>query len=822
MTLRRHIITLLCAVVFVLSAAGCSRAPSGSTFSERFEVGPDQQALIASMVGHGVTLPGGCVHTTTSLERTHFQARYTCPGVTESPTIEFRHREVAPRGCVVTAQFALIPFGARGVPPALLTTITERVRAQESAWRWVPYRSNGPPISRGPPRPSQPPVTAPPPPAAHDASPPAIAPPAPPPAALPSPPDASAPRSDATASQDVGRVVATPSPPVAPPPPVAAPSPPVVPSPSVAAPSPPLPSPPVAVLGSPVSAPATPLGERSPNRLTLGGLLADGVVLFLAGLIFIAVVTRRQLRDTPAWVGPALAAIVVAGAALRLAMSPVAPLNAWSYARIIPLARHTYEGVVLPNLSQATGATFYLTAVNFTAGFLVSALTPLVLFAHARYVLKDHVSALAAAAILAVLPMHLRFSHSDVEILQTLLTSSLTFVVLYGALTDDSPRWRAACFAALAPLCVATYYSRPEAIIFFPLDLGGIVIAWSSTPRARRALAAGVISAAGVFSIVTHLLVSYRHNLDDGLSLRTLQTALRTLFSPRFNMLISPWSTPPGLLLAAALGGLYLWRRGERARSAFLVTWLLAFFVVHSYVIPWAPAMQARYHLNLVTPFVLLAAALTPALARAPRWAMALAAVYLAASPLLHRAFIRDVDYFEMREYAFLESVRDRIPDRCTVLEFQPMLSVSSPTHLHASRLNRIGTRVRAGQSRWSWDVVSMGAVDPAAHPGEPRETLSPAAREVIAHPPPCLMAYLGLMCRSHRLLSAPTAPVCDELRASVDLERVAVTRFRSRIYDPVSVGRIVLGPTGRTETQRALREGDEVELGLYRIRPRR
>ncbi len=800
MILRRYITTLLCAVVFVLCVTGCSRSPAVSNFNERFEVGPDQQALIASMVGHDAALPGGCTHTTTTVARTHLQARYACPGVTESPTIEFRHREVAPRGCVVTAQFALIPFGARGVPPALLTTITERVRSQESAWRWVPYRSNGPPISRGPPpRPPQPAVTAPPP-----APPPAAAPPpAPPPAAVPSLPDASAPRTDATASQDVARAVATPPPPPTPPPPA-----------PVAAPSPP-PSPP------PVAAPATPLAERSPNSPTLGGLLSDGALIFLAGLIFVLVVIRRQLRDAPAWVGPALAAIVVAGAALRLAMSPVAPLNAWSYARIIPLARHTYEGVVLPHLSQATGATFYLSAVNFTAGLVVSAATPLVLFAHARYVLKDHVSALAAAAILAALPMHLRFSHSDVEILQTLLTSSLTFVVLYGALTDPSPRWRAACFAALAPLCVATYYSRPEAIIFFPLDLGGIVIAWSSTPRARRALAAGLITAAATFSVVTHLLVRYRQNLDDGLSLRTLKTALRTLFSPHFNMLISPWSTPPGLLLAAVLGGAYLWWRGERARSAFLVTWLLAFFVVHSYVIPWAPAMQARYHLNLVTPFVLLAAALAPALARAPRWVAALAALYLAASPVLHRAFIRDVDYFEMREYAFLESVRDRIPDRCTVLEFQPVLSASNPTNLHASRLNRVGTRIRAGQSRWSWDVVPLGALDPSRPSAAPHETLSPAAREAIAHPPPCLMVYLGLTCRSHRLLSAPAAAVCDELRASVDLERVASTRFRSRIYDPVSVGRMVPGPDGRTETQRALREGDEVELGLYRVRRR-
>lgn len=570
---------------------------------------------------------------------------------------------------------------------------------------------------------------------------------------------------------------------------------------------------------APIAAPSSNLGERGPEPVTLVSLLSDGVLLYLAGLVFVLLVVRRQLRDAPSWVGPALAAVVLAGAALRLALSPVAPLNAWSYSRIIPLAAHSYDGLLMPLLSRAIGATFRLSAVNFAAGFAVSAATPLVLFAHARYVLKDWRSALAAAAILAVLPMHLRFSHSDVEILQTLLTSSFTFVVLYAALTDPSPRWRAACFAALPLLCVATYYSRPEAIIFFPLDLGGVLIAWSVTPRARRALATGLITAAAAFSVLTHLLVRYRHNLDDGLSLRTLRTAIETLFSPRFNMLINPWSTPPGLAVAAVLGGAYLWRRGERARAAFLGLWLLAFFVVHSYVVPTVPAMQARYHLNLVTPFVLLAAALAPALVRAPLWARLGAALYLLASPLLHRGFVSDVDYFEMREYAFLEASRDRIPDRCTVLEFQPALSTADPSRIHSSRLNRVGARLKDGVRRWSWSVVSLGELAPTYHGEEPRERLSPAARALIADPPPCLMVYLGLTCRSHRPLSAEVAPVCAEVRAALDLEPVARTRFRSRVYDSASVGRIFTGADGRTYTVEALDDGSEVELGLYRLR---
>ncbi|MBK6534011.1 MAG: hypothetical protein IPF99_31880 [Deltaproteobacteria bacterium] len=47
-------------------------------------------------------------------------------------------------------------------------------------------------------------------------------------------------------------------------------------------------------------------------------------------------------------------------------------------------------------------------------------------------------------------------------------------------------------------------------------------------------------------------------------------------------MILSPWSSPPGLVLLAALGGVTLWRSRERGRAAFLLAWFLAFFVVHS------------------------------------------------------------------------------------------------------------------------------------------------------------------------------------------------------------------------------------------------
>lgn len=567
-------------------------------------------------------------------------------------------------------------------------------------------------------------------------------------------------------------------------------------------------------------APPPNFGEHGPVSLNLDDLLEDGVVLYLAGLAFVLLVIRRQLREEPRWVPWGLAGVVTGGAAVRLAMAPVAPLNAWSYVRVIPLAERSYEGVVLPLASRALGLTVHLTAVIFSAGFALAAAAPLVLFAHARYVLKDGRSALAAAAILALLPLHIRFSHCDVEILQSLLTSSFTFVVLYCALTDASPSWRAACFLALPLLCLATYYARPEAIVFFPLDLGGVLVASSASPRGRRALASALISAAAVFSVVNHLLTHYRHNVDDGLSVRTLHTAATTLFSLRHDMILNPWSSPPGLVLLAALGAATLWRAGERGRMAFLALWFLAFFVVHSYVVPTVPAMTARYHLNLVTPFVLLAAAATPALLRAPVWVRVAAALYVVASPLVHRAFIRDVDYFEMREFAFLTAVRDRIPDRCTVLEFQPAVSTDNPSLLHGSRLARVGSILDRGAARWSWEVVPLGVLPPLRPGEEPREVLSPAARAILRTPRPCTMLYLGLTCASHRPLSAPEAPVCAEARATLDLVPVAETRFRSRVYDSVAVGRLV-SIDGATHTVHALHDGSEVRLGLYRVRIR-
>src|SRR6185369_355230 len=284
---------------------------------------------------------------------------------------------------------------------------------------------------------------------------------------------------------------------------------------------------------------------------------------------------------------------VLLAAALRLLLSREAPMNVWPYERIIPIARHTFDGVVLPMLSRTTGTSFDLTEVIFKWDLVLASITPLVFFAHARYVLGDITSAFAAAAILTVLPNHLHFSRADSEFIQSLATSSLTFVVLYTALRDSSPRWRGLCFVLLPLLCTATYFVRPENMVFYPIDIGAILLTSGfGVPRVRQVLAFVLVSCAAAFAYVNFLLVRYAENIHEGLSVHTLVNAATMVFSPRLNTLINVSITPPGLTLLAAVGAVCLYRRGLPKRAIFLVAWLLGFFVVHSYVRPTAPEMQ--------------------------------------------------------------------------------------------------------------------------------------------------------------------------------------------------------------------------------------
>lgn len=554
----------------------------------------------------------------------------------------------------------------------------------------------------------------------------------------------------------------------------------------------------------------------------LGGLLAwctDGVLflaLVAAGLVALL---RRQMQESPRWVPVALGGVTAAGAALRLLISQDAPMNAFAFERVLPLAAQIYHGPVIASLTAATGVAVLLPDTISWTNFALACLTPPAVFAHARYLLRDDRAALAAALMLATLPMHIRFSRSDVQFIASLLSSSLTFVTLYGALTERSPRWSRAFLVLLPLLSLATYLSRPENIIFAALDGGAILLyADRDVPRRRRLLVVALVFAAALWSLRINLLAHFSANVRDGLSLRTLENALRVFRDPARNTLFNPSMTPVGLGVLAALGFASLWRAGDRRRAAFLVLWLAAFFVVHSYVYA-APMMMSRYHLHLVTPLILLAAAAVPTLLRLGRWVAPALALYACAWPAIHLRFERDVAFSEMHELAFLRRVRGEIPADCAVLEFSPASSPSTPGQIEASRVGRVAGVVSEGRMGAAFRFVNLAVFDPdRRYTHRDAEPLTDDARRLLAAPPSCLMIYEGLTCRTHVPEGATVAPACAEALARVRAVPVRQTTFAARRYDDPNAGRMVDDGRGGIMSLTAVPDGRPITLTLWRV----
>jgi hypothetical protein len=296
----------------------------------------------------------------------------------------------------------------------------------------------------------------------------------------------------------------------------------------------------------------------------------------------------------------------------------------------------------------------------------------------------------------------------------------------------------------------------------------------------------------------------------EGLSVTTLVSAAGVLFSPRMNALLNPEFTPPGLTVLAVLGSIDLWRRGKRRLFSFLVLWLLGGLVAHAYVIPRSEYMQARYHLHLIVPFLMLAACGFELVLRwlaanrerkswlaGPRYpaAIALLIAYVCASPLLHKHSIRNTEFNDAREWLFVHSLRDEIPPQCDVIEY-----VGEGAD---SRLARVGAYVEKGVPRSRWRVHQI----PASAPGEPE--LPEEVRALLHDPPECLYWYEGLPCFGYKQVEEHKAAACDAIVGFVALEEVAGTSFESEIYDEnLAVG---FGDL----------EHVELELRLFRALPR-
>lgn len=547
-----------------------------------------------------------------------------------------------------------------------------------------------------------------------------------------------------------------------------------------------------------------------PNDPTLGFLAAFGLLVAL---------TLRQLRREPWRVAVALGGVVLFGLWVRLRLALPAPMNAHPFTRMIPQAHGIFRGVVLSWLASRFGWTVYFTDLQSLFTLCLSSLMPLVFFTHARLLFDDARRALVAAALMAALPMHVRFAKSDVIFVLSLVNSSLTFATIYGSLSDPSRAWRVVCGLALPALSVATYLARPENYAFALLDLGALSLyVRADVPRRRVALAAVAIVGAAGYAVVTDLLARYQQNVSEGLRWSTLVHAWEIATDRHANTLINPAMTPPAIPLLALWGGVTLWRAGERRKVAFLVAWLVAFFLINSYVHAPTVTMQARYHLNLVSPVVLLAAAALPSVRRLPELAQGSLATLLLLSPWLHKDFIRDVDFTEMHEHAFLRRYRHLLAPGCTVLEFGPAFDVPSARYslgLRAPRMSEVNRGGILGEAIGR----QIGALPPDAR----EDTLERFALPdtFVADPPACTYYYESAACSTHGPSTGGLAPACAAMHERFRLELLGEARHAFRPLDDIIVARVVTLPDGTRRLRRLVSDRRGIRLALYRVYPR-
>ncbi|MEM7155598.1 MAG: hypothetical protein AAF799_22300 [Myxococcota bacterium] len=495
------------------------------------------------------------------------------------------------------------------------------------------------------------------------------------------------------------------------------------------------------------------------------GLFRFGLMVLVLAVVLVA--TTRRDGTRPAAL---LAATSLGAWGVRAWLSPAVAMAPWPYSRVIAPAQSTMGSSLLSSLFPDGIA---LTSLVFGSVWAFALLAPVAVYLHGRYLLADPKRALGAAFILAALPLHIRFSQTDTAFIPSITTTALVFVLIH-IVTREKQDWARMSALVLLPGAMTMMFEiRPLNIMYMPLMLGTCVVrGWSDLDKRWVVAAAGLVSVVTFGIGVPTLLDGFANEVDEGLSFAVLVRSLGVLFDWEYNILLNPMFTPTGVLALAGFGGWSLVRGGERRVLAFLVLWLMMFLVAHAYIVPVSPAMQARYHLHLVTPFVMLAgcglAALPPG-----RWRTAILA-YIVVAPLIHSSFITDTGYNDMREFQFVQRTAALVPDDCTVLEYSGQLPSDA-------RYQRMTTTVHEGKQKAR--VVSAPTHDSGVTEGA-SDPLVPEVRALVERPPQCTYLYVGLACEGLKAPDDDLHPACEAMLNGLEWELVAEERTPSRLYD--------------------------------------
>jgi len=124
---------LLGSLIFVVATVSNARAQSGVVKV----IPPGLETTIADLVGVSEADLGGCAGKSASIDRTKITAKYSCGG--KDVFVELRHPTDASSPRAATERFALVTEA----PKTLVDALAARVRAKESAFRWVSAEAPG-------------------------------------------------------------------------------------------------------------------------------------------------------------------------------------------------------------------------------------------------------------------------------------------------------------------------------------------------------------------------------------------------------------------------------------------------------------------------------------------------------------------------------------------------------------------------------------------------------------------------------------------------------------------------------------------------------
>jgi hypothetical protein len=300
--------------------------------------------------------------------------------------------------------------------------------------------------------------------------------------------------------------------------------------------------------------------------------------------------------------------------------------------------------------------------------------------------LADTRTAIAAAAFLAVAPLHVRDSHyikHDVPATLAIVLAHLAIARIWplASAAGGGPATRMTVVAAAAcGVAFSTHYYC--VFLAVPLTLA-IASRWKAagwTAVARQLLVAGAVSAAVFFALSPFILVEPATAWRDITANRQIvvDRALSSgAFAPALRYAELIWRDTLGIpVVALALAGLVWMLAAVPARALFLLAFPLPFL---AFIANTAPA--SRY-LNPVTPFLAIFAAwcLSSVAARLGRPAVFWAGLVLAAAPAGLASLHSDL-FFRQADTRSIAArfIEQRIPAGATVL-VQPYSVVLTPS----------------------------------------------------------------------------------------------------------------------------------------------